>query len=83
MRKEGNAHEKYNAFRSAFEILETIGEPITDELDTAYRRPMSLAKQVAQIQQQMQIQQQQIVDLQQRVQELEAQGMQHGGSARG
>ena len=27
VRKEGNAHEKYNIFRTAFEVLEAIGKP--------------------------------------------------------
>ena len=33
VRKEGNAHVKYNIFRSAFEILETVGEAPVDELE--------------------------------------------------
>ena len=38
VRKEDNAHVKYNIFRSAYEILETIGQPPIDQLDEQDQR---------------------------------------------
>ena len=51
VRKEGNAHEKYNSFRSAFEILETIGKPPADDLGEHYERPVSLLAKVERLEQ--------------------------------
>ena len=53
VRKEGNAHEKYNSFRSAFEILETIGKPPADDLGEHYERPVSLLAKVETLEQRM------------------------------
>jgi hypothetical protein len=50
VRKESNAHEKYNVFRSAFEILETVGHLPTDSIDEQYQRPESLQKKLARLQ---------------------------------
>ena len=33
VRKEGNAHEAYGAFRAGFEVLEAIGKPPKDEFE--------------------------------------------------
>ena len=53
VRKEGNAHEKYNSFRSAFEILETIGKPPADDIEKHYKRPMSLPDKVERLEQEL------------------------------
>ena len=55
VRKEGNAHEKYNSFRSAFEILETIGKPPADDIEKHYQRPMSLLAKVERLEQELAI----------------------------
>ena len=51
VRKEGNAHDKYNSFRSAFEILETIGKPPADDIEKHYQRPVSLLAKVERLEQ--------------------------------
>ena len=53
VRKEGNAHEKYNSFRSAFEILETIGKPPADDIEKHYQRPVSLLAKVESLEQEL------------------------------
>ena len=53
MRKEGNAHDKYNSFRSAFEILETIGKPPADDIEKHYQRPVSLLAKVERLEQEL------------------------------
>ena len=60
VRKEGNAHDKYNSFRSAFEILETIGKPPADDIEKHYQRPMSLLAKVERLEQQLAQQKQQL-----------------------
>ena len=55
VRKEGNAHDKYNSFRSAFEILETIGKPPADDIEKHYQRPMSLLDKVERLEQELAI----------------------------
>ena len=49
VRKEGNAHEKYNSFRAAFEILETAGHAPVDSISESYVRPVTLQKRVEQL----------------------------------
>ena len=44
VRKEGAAHEKYNEFRAAFELLETIGEPPVD--GEVYKRPKTVQQTI-------------------------------------
>ena len=53
VREEGNAHEKYNSFRSAFEVLETIGKPPADDIEKHYQRPMSLLAKVERLEQEL------------------------------
>ena len=53
VRKEGNAHDKYNSFRSAFEILETIGKPPADDIEKHYQRPVSLLAKVERLEQEL------------------------------
>ena len=53
VRKEGNAHDKYNSFRSAFEILETIGKPPADDIEKHYQRPESLLAKVERLEQEL------------------------------
>ena len=40
------AARRYNSFRSAFEILETIGQPPEDTIDRHYERPKSMRAEV-------------------------------------
>ena len=61
VRKEGNAHEKYNSFRSAFEVLETIGKPPADDIEKHYQRPMSLLAKVERLEQELAQQKQESV----------------------
>ena len=58
VRKEGNAHDKYNSFRSAFEILETIGKPPADDIEKHYQRPVSLLAKVERLEQELALQKQ-------------------------
>ena len=60
VRKEGNAHEKYNSFRSAFEILETIGKPPADDIEKHYQRPVSLLAKVERLEQELAQQKQEL-----------------------
>ena len=53
VRKEGNAHEKYNSFRSAFELLETISKPPADDIEKHYQRPVSLLAKVERLEQEL------------------------------
>ena len=60
VRKQGNAHEKYNSFRSAFEILETIGKPPADDIEKHYQRPVSLLAKVERLEQELAQQKQEL-----------------------
>merc|ERR1712010_295894 len=68
VRKEGKAHEQYNSFRSAFELLEAVGREPTDgfeELHEGIPTVQQLQQQVVSMQQQMASMQQQMVKMQQ------------------
>ena len=69
VRKEGKAHQQYNAFRSAFELLEAVGREPTDsfaeELQEGIPTVQKLQHQVVSMQQQMACMQQQMVKMQQ------------------
>ena len=58
VRKEGKAHDRYNSFRSAFELLEAVGhepsdsfEELTEDLPTLQRLEQRVDKLMAVIQQ--------------------------------
>jgi len=88
VRKEGKAHDQYNSFRSAFELLEAVGrEPhdVFNELHEAIPTVQNLQQQMVSIQQRMQQMvsieqmvsmqqqnQQQMVKMQQQIDELKA-----------
>ena len=68
VRKEGKAHEQYNSFRSAFELLEAVGREPHDafkELQEGIPTVQKLQQQVVSMQQQMASMQQQMVKMQQ------------------
>merc|ERR1719201_975968 len=85
VRKEGKAHEQYNSFRSAFELLEAVGSEPRDEFNELQEGVSTVQKQIDSLmqnqqqmmqnrQQMMQNQQQmrqQIVSMQQRIDKLE------------
>ena len=83
VRKEGKAHEQYNSFRSAFELLEAVGreprdafEDLQEGIPTVQELQQQMIsmqqrneQQMASMQQQMQ---QQIARMQQQIDELKA-----------
>ena len=74
VRKEGKAHEQYNSFRSAFELLEAVGREPHDgfnELQEGIPTVQKLQQQMASIQQQM-VSKQQMISMQQQIDELKA-----------
>ena len=66
VRKEGKAHEQYNSFRSAFELLEAVGREPTDGF---YELQEGIPTVQQQMQQQMVNIQQQMVNMQQQMQQ--------------
>ena len=63
VRKEGKAHEQYNSFRSAFELLEAVGREPHDCFEETHEDLPPIEKvrrQMQQMQQQMQQMQQQM-----------------------
>ena len=57
VRKEGKAHEQYNSFRSAFELLEAVGREPHDgfeDLQEGIPTVQKLQQQMISMQQQMQ-----------------------------
>ena len=70
VRKEGKAHDRYNSFRSAFELLEAVGREPQDHfqekaddlppLQTLENKVMVQNVQIEELKQQMQSMQQQI-----------------------
>ena len=67
VRKEGKLHDKYNSFRSAFELLESVGSEPRDCFDETNEDlpPLEkLKKHVRQMQQQVQ---QQVQHMQQEI----------------
>ena len=56
VRKEGKAHEQYNSFRSAFELLESVGREPHDgfnELQEGVPMVQKLQQQIVSVQQQV------------------------------
>lgn len=71
-----NAVRRYNSFRSAFEILETIGQAPRDSMDEAeYKRPRTVQQKVSEMEDTVKI-------LQQRNEALEATVAQQGATLR-
>ena len=79
VRKEGKLHDKYNSFRSAFELLESVGREPRDCFDETNEDlpPLEeLKKRMQQMQQKMH-QQEQKIQQQMQQQEQMMQQMQH------
>ena len=78
VRKEGKAHDRYNSFRSAFELLESVGRQPSDCFEEDEKDLLPLQKLELRMQQRMQRQmdemkadmQQKQLDMQQRVEQL-------------
>ena len=68
VRKEGKAHEQYNSFRSAFELLEAVGREPHDGFNELQEGIPTVQK----LEQQMVSMQQQMVGMQQQIDELKA-----------
>ena len=67
VRKEGKAHDQYNSFRSAFELLEAVGREPQDgfeDLQEGIPTVQKLQQQMSDMQQQM-ISKQQMISMQQ------------------
>ena len=67
VRKEGKAHDRYNSFRSAFELLEAVGREPTDgfeDLQEGIPTVQKLQQQIISMQQQHE---QQMVNMQQQM----------------
>ena len=70
VRKEGKAHEQYNSFRSAFELLEAVGREPHDgfeDLQEGIPTVQKLQQQMSDMQQQMVSMRQQTVSKQQMI----------------
>ena len=76
VRKEGKAHDQYNSFRSAFELLESVGRAPLDCFNETDEDLPPLEKLRREMQQQMQEMQQQMQQMQQKQIRSEEQ-MQH------
>ena len=85
VRKEGKAHEQYNSFRSAFELLEAVGREPTDsfeELQEGIPTVQKLQQQMISMQQQHEqqmvnmqqqmVSKQQMISMQEQIDELKA-----------
>ncbi len=66
VRKEGKAHNQYNSFRSAFELLESVGREPSDSFDFKNEDLPPLQK----LEQQQVLMQQEQARIQQRVDDL-------------
>ena len=87
VRKEGKAHNRYNSFRSAFELLEAVGREPKDclqekandlpPLQTLEKKVMMQNTEIAELKQQIkcmqQQMQQQMQSMQQEIQEIRSQ----------
>ena len=87
VRKEGKAHNRYNSFRSAFELLEAVGREPHDRfqekaddlppLQTLEKKVMMQNTEIAELKQQIkcmqQQMQQQMQSMQQEIQEIRSQ----------
>ena len=71
VRKEGKAHEQYNSFRSAFELLEAVGSEPHDAFNELQEGVSTVQKQIDSLMQNQQQMRQQIVSMQQRIDKLE------------
>merc|ERR1711934_398983 len=67
VRKEGKAHEQYNSFRSAFELLEAVGREPHDGFNELQEGVSTVQKQIDSLMQNQQQMRQQIVSMQQRI----------------
>ena len=80
VRKEGKLHDKYNSFRSAFELLESVGREPRDCFDETNEDlpPLEELKKQMQnmqqtMQQKMQQQEQKIQQQEQKIQQMQQQ----------
>ena len=76
VRKEGKLHNKYNSFRSAFELLESVGrEPhdCFDETNEDLPPLEELKKHVQNMQQKMQQQEQKMQQQEQKIRQMQQQ----------
>ena len=74
VRKEGKAHEQYNSFRSAFELLEAVGREPNDGFNELQEKGVPTVQQLEQridslVQNQQRMQQQMQQQVQQQVQQ--------------
>ena len=69
VRKEGKAHEQYNSFRSAFELLEAVGREPHDGFNELQEGVSTVQKQIDSLMQNQQQMRQQIVSMQQQNQQ--------------
>ena len=85
VRKEGKAHDRYNSFRSAFELLEAVGREPHDHfqekaddlppLETLEKKVIMQNTKIDELEQQIQSMQQQMQSMQQQVQEVLSQNI--------
>ena len=80
VRKEGKAHDRYNSFRSAFELLEAVGrEPHdrfqekADDLPPLQTLENKMVMQNTELKQQIKSMQQQTQSMQQKMQSMQQQ----------
>ena len=87
VRKEGKAHDRYNSFRSAFELLEAVGREPRDQfqekaddlppLEMLKKKVMMQNTEIDELKQQIQSMQQQmqqqVQSMQQQIQEIRSQ----------
>ena len=83
VRKEGKAHDRYNSFRSAFELLEAVGREPHDHfqekaddlppLETLEKKVIMQNTKIDELEQQIQSMQQQMQSMQQQMQEMQSQ----------
>ena len=74
VRKEGKAHDQYNSFRSAFELLEAVGREPHDHFEETEEdvSPLQrLEKQMLRMQQKMSDMQQKMSGMQQEIDDLQ------------
>ena len=76
VRKEGKAHEQYNSFRSAFELLEAVGrephdgfEDLQEGIPTVQKLQQQMISMQQQHEQHNQQHEQQMVSMQQQMQQ--------------
>ena len=69
VRKEGKAHARYNSFRSAFELLESVGREPRDSFEEDSKDLLPLQKLELHMQQRMQQNQELHFQNQQRMQQ--------------